>query len=193
MAVAARIRLLVMVLVISGLTVWPAGAAMAGVQAATPEDEAVVRSFFEAVNSGDYDAARALVDPNAEFLFDEGTQDEQRFTRDEFLDSLEYDENRFAITNLAPSGPGTFNVSLDITGTGIYPFSAEVTVTVENGVITSFTGTLSEPLAEPGVIPQPGMPTTSAPDAALLPAALALTLGTLMLATGMFMRRRAAR
>jgi ketosteroid isomerase-like protein len=169
------------------LAMGPVLAASASAQAAvTPED--VVAGFFDAVNSGDYEAARSLVDPNAVFLFDEGTRDEQQFTRDEFLDSLLEDENQFTVISMDSVEPGTIHVVLDITGTGIYPFSADVTVTVREGLIVRMEGILSEPLSDnAGVAPQPGMPTTGSPDD-FLPVA-GMLLGLLSLLGGIFVRR----
>jgi len=169
------------------LAMGPVLAASASAQAAaTPEE--VVAGFFDAVNSGDYEAARSLVDPDAVFLFDEGTRNEQLFTRDEFLDSLREDENQFAIISMDSVEPGTIHMVLDITGTGIYPFSADVTVTVGGGLIVRMEGTLSEPLSDnAGVAPEPGMPTTGS-SGGFLPVA-GMLLGLLSLLGGVAMRR----
>ncbi len=169
------------------LAMGPGLATSASAQAAaTPED--VAAGFFDAVNVGDYETARALVDPDAVFLFDEGTRDEQQFTRDEFLDSLREDENQFAIISMDSVEPGTIHMVLDITGTGIYPFSADVTVTVGEGLIVRMEGTLSEPLSDnAGVAPQPGMPTTGSSSSFLLVASM--LLGLLSLLGGVVLRR----
>ena len=161
----------------------------ASAQAGTPED--IITGFFDAINTADYEGARALVADDAIFLFDDETRDEQRFTRDEFLSSLQADENQFVIASMATVEPGTINVLLDATGTGIYPFSADVIMTVQDGLITSMVGVLAEPLSDGGgVAPQPGMPTTGSPGDYL--PTLGLLAGALSLMAGLCLRRRAA-
>ena len=164
--------------------VLPKGAPLTTVKQQSPEQ--VARAFTNAYNAGDLNAMSALVAPGTRFIGDPGTPAAYDLSLDEFAQLGK--GVTVSILNANQTAPDTVVLNITLQGGVIpplpHPYASTVTITVENGRITSFVEiTSAQTRADLEVLEAlPGMPTTGAGN--LNGVVLLLVLGLLCLALG---------